>query len=88
MLQVIILVLLLGGVEVFEGLHADVDCLTGFGLQGADTGLSDGTLFLIQIVDRQGVGMAPVDELAPASKGSTPDRKVSKRAAKDIFSES
>ena len=69
MLQVVVLVFLFGTIEIPEGLHTDVDGLAGLCCQSIDAPLGDSSFLIGQIVDRQGIGMAPVDELTTPVKG-------------------
>ena len=58
MLQVVVLVLFPGFVEAFEGFHADVDILPGFGFQRLDGRLS-GALLAIAAERPPGYRNAP-----------------------------
>ena len=69
MLQIIILVFFFCGIETFEGFNTDIHRVAGFFFQLADPGFGNLFFFFCQIIDGQGIGMAPVDELAVGIKG-------------------
>ena len=86
MLEIIILMFLFGGVETAEGFHADVDLPAGFFFQPVNTAFRNLLFFLRQIVDRQSVGMAPVNELPVGIKGvHTLQENLEKLREADLF---
>ena len=79
MLQVVVLVLLLGAVEILEGFHTDVDGASGSGFQIRDAAGGNLPFRLGQVVDSQGIGMTPVNELTAAVEGIHAGQEMSKR---------
>ena len=69
MLQVVVLMLLLGSIEAFKGLNADVYRLGGFFCQGLDSGFREAALGIGAVIDGEGVGVTAIDELPVRVKG-------------------